>query len=67
MAESFQPGEVVHLKSGGPSMTVEFEEHGEFQCTWFDGAKRLQDKFLLVLLECGPALEAKRPTITRPS
>lgn len=39
MAE-FKPGDVVHLKSGGPTMTVTRmeDEYGTMKvsCTWFD-------------------------------
>lgn len=31
------PGDVVQLKSGGQSMTVEaLEDHGYVACVWFD-------------------------------
>lgn len=37
MTEQFKPGDVVVLKSGGPSMTVEsIEEDGGVSCCWFD-------------------------------
>lgn len=47
----FKVGDVVCLKSGGPSMTV--EEIGEYfgtsgthvKCTWFDGGKRMSEIF----------------------
>lgn len=69
MAASFQPGEVVHLKSGGPSMTVDFEENSETCCTWFDGTKRFQDRFATATLERGPSPSdptiAKRPVFGR--
>jgi len=37
MPEQFKPGDVVVLRSGGPSMTVEcIEEDGRVSCRWFD-------------------------------
>lgn len=38
-------GDVVHLKSGGPDMTVESIEGGEADCVWFDGAKQIRSTF----------------------
>lgn len=42
---TFKPGQVVRLKSGGPSMTVSFEEHGLTACQWFTGPKLESAKF----------------------
>jgi uncharacterized protein YodC (DUF2158 family) len=46
---SFQKGDVVQLKSGGPKMTVAWceEEHGVLTayCQWFDGTKQLHGTF----------------------
>lgn len=48
-------GDVVTLKSGGPSMTI--ESIGEYMyetkalCTWFDGNKKISDTFKLEALE----------------
>lgn len=48
-------GDVVVLKSGGPSMTI--EDIGEYsfkikaKCTWFEGAKKITDCFALETLE----------------
>lgn len=36
MAENFQPGDVVQLKSGGPAMTVTALDSEEAKCEWFD-------------------------------
>lgn len=33
---TFQPGDVVQLKSGGPRMTVETSDETLTSCTWFD-------------------------------
>lgn len=40
-ATEFQFGNVVRLKSGGPTMTVKGETSGALACTWFnkDGGK----------------------------
>jgi uncharacterized protein YodC (DUF2158 family) len=48
---SFKPGDVVQLKSGGPTMTVEtVGNHGMtgvplVWCSWFEGKKRMKDTF----------------------
>jgi len=44
MSEKFNAGEVVELKSGGPKMTVNWEEGGEVYCTWFDAKNTVQQK-----------------------
>jgi uncharacterized protein YodC (DUF2158 family) len=38
-------GDVVRLKSGSPTMTVEWVEDGEAYCVWFDGKKQTGSKF----------------------
>lgn len=46
MAEKFNKGDIVSLKSGGPKMTIVQEsdigDHKEVKCKWFSGNK-LQD------------------------
>jgi len=46
---SFNKGDIVQLKSGGPKMTVKWceDQHGEMTalCQWFDGAKRSEETF----------------------
>jgi uncharacterized protein YodC (DUF2158 family) len=42
---NFNSGDVVILKSGGPSMTVSDVEGDEVICDWFDGKKRMRDSF----------------------
>jgi uncharacterized protein YodC (DUF2158 family) len=42
MADDFQPGDVVQLKSGGPKMTIDHTYTNAYNirgawCTWFDG------------------------------
>lgn len=58
---TFQPGDVVHLKSGGPSMTIEWVAEDDITkmetaaCTWFEQIGKRQEaqsrKFATVLLE----------------
>jgi uncharacterized protein YodC (DUF2158 family) len=41
-------GDIVCLKSGGPTMMVEAwggGSIGEFICSWFDGSKRVKSTF----------------------
>lgn len=45
---TFNKGDLVKLKSGGPTMTVtEVAEKpgGYVHCVWFDGKKKLDDSF----------------------
>ena len=35
MPQQFQIGDVVQLKSGGPTMTVVGEHQGDLLCRWF--------------------------------
>jgi uncharacterized protein YodC (DUF2158 family) len=52
MSEEFQKGDVVQLKSGGPTMTI--QDIGDFTssgiqdgalCVWFDGKKKYSEVF----------------------
>lgn len=47
-------GDVVTLKSGGPSMTIEnigvYMYETKALCTWFDGNKKISDTFKLEAL-----------------
>lgn len=50
MNSSFNIGDVVQLKSGGPLMTVQnIGEYVSFnpgvQCVWFDGSRKVEDVF----------------------
>lgn len=54
---SFQVGDVVQLKSGGPLMTI--HDIGDYspgpnpgvRCVWFDGPKPLEEVFDVRVLE----------------
>ena len=43
-------GDVVQLKSGGPTMTVAWIEDHEAYCEWFDLKKNVGAKFALTSL-----------------
>lgn len=42
---SFKIGDLVELKSGGPTMTVEAIDPKWVKCSWFDGKKPLSQVF----------------------
>lgn len=41
----FEEGDVVELKSGGPTMTVEGSNRGRLICSWFDGEELEREMF----------------------
>ena len=44
-AESFSPGDVVELKSGGPPMTViKIADAGAVWCQWFPSPDKVREK-----------------------
>jgi uncharacterized protein YodC (DUF2158 family) len=48
----FNKGDLVVLKSGGPTMTVkDGDGHSEVQCQWFSGKKLEQGWFSVESLE----------------
>lgn len=53
MSQAFQPGDVVRLKSGGPTMTVAvITDRGGIRCTWFPSdEKAMRDTFNPTSLE----------------
>ena len=55
MTETFRPGDVVKLKSGGPKMTVTFiDPEGHVGCAWFqmhDNPKIIRDRLVPEALE----------------
>lgn len=58
--QTFKPGDLVRMKSGGPVMTYEGES--QFSggiCSWFEGNKLTRETFTLATLE-----PAKRSTST---
>jgi uncharacterized protein YodC (DUF2158 family) len=50
MANQFNVGDVVQLKSGGPAMTIQSITEGMAFCIWFDGKKKEQSAFELKTL-----------------
>ncbi len=59
MAETFKPGDVVRLKSGGPQMTVSRVDNGRVLCEWFADKKHEHaffDVAVLVRDKPGPAI-----------
>lgn len=48
---TFQPGQVVQLRSGGPRMTVSEVEAGHVATLWFDGATLKKEVWVEVLLK----------------
>jgi len=51
MSASWQVGQVVRLKSGGPRMTVSAIRGDAIECTWFFGQERKVETFDVQLLE----------------
>lgn len=54
--EEIKSGDVVTLKSGGPNMTISFEDESVRRCTcqWFEGKNLLEaffDKTALIKVE----------------
>lgn len=49
--ETFKPGDIVTLKSGGPAMTVAWVDAREAYCEWFDDNKVTGAKFPFTSLE----------------
>jgi uncharacterized protein YodC (DUF2158 family) len=47
----WNPGDLVGVKSGGPTMTVAGLEMGKVICEWFDGAKQMGGVFTPSVLE----------------
>jgi uncharacterized protein YodC (DUF2158 family) len=65
MPMSFSAGDVVKLKSGGPSMAIQriySEENIEYaSCSWFDGNTKMSDTFATASLE--PAQPRPKKTL----
>jgi uncharacterized protein YodC (DUF2158 family) len=47
----FKSGDIVQLKSGGPTMTVEEIDGTQANCVWFEGTKHKTGLFELSALE----------------
>jgi uncharacterized protein YodC (DUF2158 family) len=54
MKRDFQEGDKVHLKRGGPAMTVEWIEEQTATCAWFERERVEQHAYLLADLERWP-------------
>ena len=57
----FKEGDVVQLKSGGPTMTIIVLDNssGEATCSWFEGRKPTEDIFDVVALELSTKQQPK--------
>ncbi|WP_292015657.1 DUF2158 domain-containing protein [Mesorhizobium sp.] len=51
MANQIQPGSVVKLKSGGPSMTVRWVEGEDAHCEWFLEGKTYGHTYIVTQLK----------------
>lgn len=55
MSDEIKTGDTVQLKSGGPVMTADWvsDEHGVMTayCSWFDGKKKMGDRFPVTSLK----------------
>lgn len=53
MAQQWNVGDIVRVKSGGPSMTVEYvdRESDHVRCIWFDGSEAKTGSFAADALE----------------
>lgn len=74
MQSEFSVGDVVQLKSGGPRMTISgIGKYGmgstrdEALCVWFDGLKKMEERFgLETLSKCKPeVIDAPGPYARR--
>ena len=55
----FKVGDIVMLKSGGPSMTVEeIQADGRVACSWFDGKSLKSAVFVpgMLVIDTGPGI-----------
>ena len=51
---TLKPGDIVHLNSGGPAMTLETLSAGKHviaRCTWFDGQNKNSENFVVTSLK----------------
>jgi uncharacterized protein YodC (DUF2158 family) len=60
MAQTFKPGDIVQLKSGGPAMTISSSGSGDaYICEWFKGASKERAHFSEATLQ--PYVAPKKP------
>lgn len=70
----WKPGDIVGVKSGGPSMTVARSETEKVFCEWFDGKNPMTGEFTPAVLEkrlsqaegWKSALESMKGNVRRP-
>jgi uncharacterized protein YodC (DUF2158 family) len=64
MAQVFKAGDIVRLKSGGPTMMLtSVDDRGYIRTAWFVGEEKEHGDFHLDALIAAPAEPPKRPTI----
>ncbi len=64
MAQAFEAGDIVQLKSGGPRMTLtSVDDRGYVRTAWFAGAAKEHGYFHLDALIGAPTGPPKRPTL----
>lgn len=66
MEQKFKPGDIVQLKSGGPSMTVrayEPTDGDEVTCGWFEGNTLYEKAFHQDMLNNYQEISSERPII----
>jgi uncharacterized protein YodC (DUF2158 family) len=68
MEHEFKAGDVVQLKSGGPSMTIKgidqygmSSTHDQAKCVWFEGKKQMEGLFDLLTLRKDEPVSAAPP------
>lgn len=57
---SFQKGDLVRLKSGGPVMTVTLVLGSTMECKWFSGSKSQKDRYAIEALDAVDPEELKK-------
>jgi len=63
---TFNAGDIVQLKSGGPKMTISSgpDDYLYYNCQWFSGTKLSHGRFPLSSLVAYPIEEIKEPRKT---